>query len=500
MRPKLFRPLALLVLCIAAPLLGAGVARAEDVSTKLQATKDGQLPVDELARFIASSAESNELTPEEAHRALEEVPDLRPLLIEPTMTKFLAVVSAGSTKKAESLQALAKEVYAGDPSRLRRIEEFSKLAESADAMLETGKIKELLELATASNNPTEQSLLAPRLSRAVTALERQLLGAPDPFASLRELASYQKIVPNERLAGITEGLVQRIAAGNASGEWTLDDAGVAGLLRSGAQIRPSMKDPLATVFERRVRDLVTANDGSTIMRSYSTLLENRPDPNPVNDQLRLWVVLNADDGDVRQFALGRLEELRYAGAIGKVDQLRLMLRGYYGRGISIFLISSLIIVLLCAGLMALRPFFIQGVSEAIVHAETRNRQRAEQAAAAQAGPARSAERARGSGAQASAQAATARIKRPMLKREKYVPGYARGPVEKDEYTKLLEYLGLEDDASESAIKRAYRERVKSLHPDAKPGEVDTQDEAFIELKEVYDRILEIRGSWFGGRK
>ncbi len=45
-------------------------------------------------------------------------------------------------------------------------------------------------------------------------------------------------------------------------------------------------------------------------------------------------------------------------------------------------------------------------------------------------------------------------------------------------------LGVEPDADEETIKRAYRERAKSLHPDAESGD----EEAFKRLTRAYDRL------------
>lgn len=45
-------------------------------------------------------------------------------------------------------------------------------------------------------------------------------------------------------------------------------------------------------------------------------------------------------------------------------------------------------------------------------------------------------------------------------------------------------LGVDPDADEETIKRAYRERAKSLHPDAESGD----EEAFKKLTRAYDRL------------
>jgi len=93
-----------------------------------------------------------------------------------------------------------------------------------------------------------------------------------------------------------------------------------------------------------------------------------------------------------------------------------------------------------------------------------------------------------------------------FKSKKIIPGYMR-PIEvesrenEDEYTRLLALFNLSDTATESEIKRAYRNRMKELHPDSGKNDlaVDNSEE-FRDLKHAHDRIIEIRSAWFQGRK
>jgi len=47
-------------------------------------------------------------------------------------------------------------------------------------------------------------------------------------------------------------------------------------------------------------------------------------------------------------------------------------------------------------------------------------------------------------------------------------------------------LGVEPDADDAEIKRAYRERAKELHPDQAGGD----EEAFKRATEAYERLLD----------
>ena len=81
------------------------------------------------------------------------------------------------------------------------------------------------------------------------------------------------------------------------------------------------------------------------------------------------------------------------------------------------------------------------------------------------------------------------------KAKKTGPGYLRGPSRVDEYTELLMLFGLEDTASEEDIKKAYRKKMKDLHPDSGDPSPETT-QAFMELKKAHDRLIQIKRSRF----
>ena len=108
---------------------------------------------------------------------------------------------------------------------------------------------------------------------------------------------------------------------------------------------------------------------------------------------------------------------------------------------------------------AILTYFLWYQATGRLEARTRRRQtRARQATATDAGP-------RGG-------AATGR--RP--------PGPNDGPSRAEAYRRL----GLEPGAGESAVKRAYRERVKEVHPDTETGDQET----FKQVTRAYERLTE----------
>lgn len=64
----------------------------------------------------------------------------------------------------------------------------------------------------------------------------------------------------------------------------------------------------------------------------------------------------------------------------------------------------------------------------------------------------------------------------------------------DEYSTLLEVFDLPEDATGSDIKKAYRSKMKALHPDVNK---DSSQEEIDRVQEAYDRIMHLRKAWFG---
>lgn len=64
--------------------------------------------------------------------------------------------------------------------------------------------------------------------------------------------------------------------------------------------------------------------------------------------------------------------------------------------------------------------------------------------------------------------------------------------------RALDLLGLEADADFSAIKKAWRERAKLVHPDVKPGDAEAAKQ-FHAIQLAYEvlRAAEERGEWRG---
>jgi hypothetical protein len=61
----------------------------------------------------------------------------------------------------------------------------------------------------------------------------------------------------------------------------------------------------------------------------------------------------------------------------------------------------------------------------------------------------------------------------------------------DEYGECLSKFNLEKGATLSEIKVAYRNAVKSCHPDLNPRATTADTEQFIELTKFYEKLIEL---------
>lgn len=78
-------------------------------------------------------------------------------------------------------------------------------------------------------------------------------------------------------------------------------------------------------------------------------------------------------------------------------------------------------------------------------------------------------------------------------------GYNKVAERKDELTRLLEIFGLDDRSTEDDLKTAYRELVKKYYP--KGFEDQNQDNVrqFVQIKEAYERLMQLKSARFGRR-
>lgn len=472
----------------AAPTEAAGGA-AKALQEKLAALKHGSVTIDEFVQYTIDTliADSTQLATFE--KSIAELPGVERVALPLLQKRLLKDLPTLEASKLEQWRTVSKALLVADPDVMKTFHDLlSKigvvLAAAADAKWSDATQGIQAVKATPERNALGENVLKSYEAAVARAADGAQLC--DAYTGCMVLAGS---LPGDRLAPIAESILQRLQAQVSSlpESCSLESKPGIALLRSVVQLRQSAKATAIQLLDARLRSTMKHADPERLLEMYTSLLEFRPDPDPENQNLRLWIVLHADGPAAHEFALGRFQEMKYAGGLTVTTRFRVLMKGYYGQALPYLIIGAAVVALLCVVIVLFRPLFVASVVEVVARAES-----GKPSAGGGQGP--------GGGKRYAGPRAG--VKTSIFKRggDRPVPGYMRGPVEDDEYTKLLKMLDLDDEATESEIKKAYRDRVKKLHPDTKPGEVSEDQSEFIELKEIYDRILQIRSSWFGVKK
>lgn len=317
------------------------------------------------------------------------------------------------------------------------------------------------------------------------------------FLKLKELSENYYSSPTSALEGSISSLISSINTKLLShaldcSQWTLDDGRVNSVVTRIAGKYPEARAIVISLYEQRLLSLISNNDSTKIDLYYSIILRFRPDPNQGNNKLREQIVIQARGVNTKLFALGRLEEIKAQKKYNFLFKVKLYFAGFYGRGVLYVPLLLIIVIILILG----SKFLLSRQKTTNIKKNA---------------PRKSVEKALAGGGSyhnleiPRSKPAAKKPERPerqerVVKEEVFDRGYERTNQKDDEYTRLLAFFELTDQATEQEIKKAYRDRIKSLHPDKMLGSADANPEKFAEVKETYNRIMEIRSSWFGGRK
>jgi hypothetical protein len=239
---------------------------------------------------------------------------------------------------------------------------------------------------------------------------------------------------------------------------------------------------------------------------FGEMLRWRPDPSEENNELRRQVIRAAESDDARAFAHGRVAELDRIGAIDLPLKMRVFFQGYYGKGavyVVFWIFTGVILFFFAAYFLSIAYGKVQkwlGRRPAKVTVRPKNEKKplTNLTLKEQSGqPAPQVDE----GEKEDDAAPVNPLRREelgmfqqLLKGNKKGPGYMNVKEEPDEYGRLLDKFGLDDGVSEDDIKTAFRKVAKELHPDRVGPEGEEQ---FREFQIAYERLIEIRKSWFG---
>ncbi len=457
---------------------------------------------DLILAIVREAKQTGNVKPEAQGLFFEQVPSYEQLVAE----GFSQAIAAEdlTDESLANLETAIGKLFAPESDQRKVLLQLIEKVRKARQLVAAGDVDGLKQLEAESITRSQKAIVERYLAKITPADKipepeaAEPTNAVSPYEKLRSLARGEGGSPRERLAQFGTVLTQ-ISDGLAEGDlehagWPFDELGVRKSIHALVGTNVTMQERLVELYEDHIMFLVKKDDGEALRTYYFAVLELRPDPNELNNKLRLRIAFKAVGDNARHFAIGRLDELKQSGSISLLDRFRLVLKGYYGTAQPI-----VVLTMVCLGAFAafLKLFRWSGAvkdthdkykrakafeEENLRQTEdfVKEKQRASRPLNVGQGP--------------------RRFREPQEEKfdDRRGPGYFRPVDSEDEYSRLLAFFELEDDATEADIKAAYREMVKLHHPDRNPeGEKDEIEAFFQEIKQKYDRIMEMRGSWFG---
>lgn len=490
----------------ASPNETASAATAPADTTPQSENSDSPLALDELAEAAVQEGRESGTVKPEIKKLLEEVPGFEQLVAEATTRALVADGAAEDSPALTNVESFISQTFSDSTEQRQLLQQLAEIVRKAHELAQAGDRAGLEQLEATAVTSSQRAVVKRYLAEAppVAAEPRATEEAPaaesveSPYEQLRQIARGEGGSAKERLVRFGKVLTL-VSDGLAEGdlkreEWPFDDAAVRKAIHSLVGTNVTMQQRLVELYEDHIMYLVKQDDGDKLRTFYFSVLELRPDPNELNNKLRLRIAFKASGDNARHFAIGRLDELKQARGISLLDRFRLVLKGYYGTAQPIVVLTMVCLVAFAAFLKLFRwSGAVKDTHDKYKRAkafEEENLRQTEDFVR---------EKQRASRPLLGEQNRK-RYREPQEEKfdDKRGPGYFRPVDGEDEYSRLLAFFELEDDATEGDIKAAYREMVKIHHPDRNPeGEKDQIEKFFQEIKEKYDRIMEMRGSWFG---
>ncbi len=433
----------------ASPPLSSSAASSAASSAELNA----ELP--DIAERLYSGDVTAEDFADISKRLITEDPLRRKALSDILLRKAEAILVSQPSADAANLRKASREIFGENSSEYVEMIRLFNVVDQTEHFAGTGNLTGFVNLRREMRSPSEKRLLEVKLARFMISSAEENIRNNRPVLALRQIA---EIKPEWRTKNSNELAARAIAAINTNAALTIREAKFAelfdaqvvqGLIASIETFDPGVSSALAVIYAERTLDAAKSGSAGNADAFFSRVIKHRPDPNPDNDKLRLQLALIAGNSETREFASKRIYELKKSGKLSIVDKIKLLTSGYASVGVKV------LVGLLLAILGFLLIFWVT----------------AKYAPAIAKG----------------------------LRRGKASSGYQREiqDAPTDEYSRLLEMFGLDDTASEEKIKKTYRQIVKDYHPDSAEKQDEETVKRFIELREAYQRILQIRSSWFG---
>lgn len=466
---------------------------SSSLNTLLDQARAGTASIDEVAHAFVENSLKGEKIPFQLSSLSGELPGIEDVLA-PVVQK--ALDEQLPQRKTADLKSFQELLVVLPADALERAKKAFALCEQADGLVESGNAAALQALAAKTELPFKR-FLELRI-KSLDLLTQAGLANTSPSQGLVLLSQIPPCGRTQKTREATLGLLEKLnGPATPEADEVFGAIAVQQAIKEALHMAPQKKDDIIALYEKQVRSMIERASSDHLLDCFRMLIELRPDPNPQNTEMRMFAATHTKTEGLKYFAVARLDEMRSAGELSLWKKLRLIFGGYYGTFLPI-LVTILIIFFGCGGAAFVFFYFQFRRKESALYAEEQEFQK--EASESFSTYKSNQRRAQQEAGQRSKKATGGSFggRKPR--------GYVNPLHGEDEYSRLLSLFGLTDSATETEIKKAYRDTVKNYHPDtANQGggggnSEEDRTKFFIQAKETYDRILEIRSSWFGTKK
>ena len=467
-------------LLIGALLFGAvfvNSAVADDVVDRLRrSAQDGEITKVEFADSLLALGEVNHAAIENPEVLMLRFPGFADIIGQRLVERVNKHVIDGKKDEISQLTFLAERMLGTSSSYTQAVQRAIELQKKYDELVSRGTVDTAAAFRAGLSTPEEKELYAPKLEQFMKQTISQRMNRGAPFMGLKNMASLGKISQPPALVTAVKELLNIIIEQAKSNKivWassTLEEVRVDKLLSDLQKTDASFSNQLVEIYSLRAKAMAGSGSYDEVLTSLKQVVARRADPNEANTNLRREILFSLSGEAADGLAQSLIADLKSADALSFGDKTDLYFAGYYGKGTLLTMILLFVFLLIAS--VAGVYFLGKKVPELSPDSIFGRMQEAKR-------------------------------RRMIKKNEKRGVGYTSVVEHEDVYSKLLAEFGLDDTASESDIKKAYRQMVKEHHPDAHgaAGRVVTEDgktdRSFEDLKKNYNRLMEMRKSFFSG--
>ena len=497
-------------------------ADLESLKQQISDTKAGSLTSPELADYLVDVVFISEVAIEdvEARQFLglagfDQVLGAR--IYSRSTELFLETFSI--TEDLTRLKTLAEKVLPEDGDEARKITRLFKQVERALSIVNESKFTASDKFFESIIIEDERSYISLFLAKAWGNRAKEYTEKGETLNALKSYARGSQGVKPKLYLEAVKPLLQKVKDANLDFN---DPELVKFFFLLGKADKTTAKE-VTDYFSVLTLKALDAGNIEKAQSFYEKVLTLRPDPSPLNKELRKGIASKARNYETRLFALGRIEEMKSQGELNFGTKFFLFKHGMYWSGLKKWGFISICLIFIGALTLFVTSKIFDAkalAAEAKRKAEKRADKQAAKEAKESAKAAKSSKRAdstsmnfpKGASVAAKAALEQARMReeakaafaKPESSGSKFSffgkkkeAGYNKPASGTDEYGKLLAVFDLTDEATEAEIKKAFRNKLKEYHPDITELEQEEAKHKTDELKLIYDRVREIRSSWFG---